>query len=217
VSIVSALVILLAVAVYSPLLALRTIAIEGNHKLSTEEVLSAVDGQLGTPLALVDLGKVRTELGRFTLIRSYVTEIVPPSTLVIHLVERQAIGSIARGGMFDQVDPAGVVLGTSADTAGLPVISVGPSGSSSSAFRPAVDVLLAIPASVLRHVQSVSATTADDVSLILSGSSTSVVWGSAAQSTLKARVLTAMLARPECRSQAVIDVSAPLAPICGPK
>ena len=58
----------------------------------------AVDGQLGVPLALLDEDRIRTELGEFSLIRSYVTELVPPDTLLIHIVERAPIGVIATRG-----------------------------------------------------------------------------------------------------------------------
>jgi cell division protein FtsQ len=80
-----------------------------------------------------------------------------------------------------------------------------------------VQVLLSMPESVSGRIRSVSATTADDVRLQLSGSNRVVVWGSASSSELKAAALAAMLKQNACRTQPVIDVSAPRAPICGPE
>ncbi len=205
---------LLAVAVFSPLLALRTIVVTGTDRLDVHEVTDAVSGQLETPLALIDFDRLRSELQQFTLIRSYVTETIPPSTLVIHVVERQPVGVIVRGRFFDQVDPAGVVIASSEESHGLPVITALPVDSP--AFRAAVGALLAMPESVRTRVLSISAATPNDVRLALVDVGPGVVWGGAESSELKAEVLERLLARPECASVEVIDVSAPLAPICGP-
>jgi cell division protein FtsQ len=211
-----ALLAILAVAIFSPLLALRTIRIEGTSKVSSAAVQSAVSSQLGTPLALIDQGRLRSELATFTLIRSYSTSIVPPHTLVIHVVEREAIGVVKKGKMFDQVDAAGVVLARSGTAAGLPVIDVRGAKPGSAAFQSVVRVLLAMPASVSKLIQTVSASTMDDVSLTLAGTTNLVVWGSADQSDLKALDLSRLLAQPTCKAQAVIDVSAPSVATCGP-
>ena len=88
---------MVAVAVYSPLLALETIRIEGTSRVDPDDIHAAIDDQLDTPLALVDMGRLERELGNFPLIRSYVTETVPPNTLVIHIVEREPIGAVAAG------------------------------------------------------------------------------------------------------------------------
>ena len=69
-----ALCVLVTVAVYSPLLALKTLRIEGASRVSAGEIRTALKDQLGTPLALVDFGEIKKELAKFPLIRSYVTE-----------------------------------------------------------------------------------------------------------------------------------------------
>ena len=215
-AIVAALGVVLAIAVYSPILALREITIEGTNRVSEDDVRAAIDGQMGTPLALIDFGAIHSELAAFPLIRSYVTETVPPNTLRIQVVEREAIASLERSGSFDEVDPAGVVISSSAVRSALPLINVGDKGVDSSAFASAVEVLLAMPQDVLDKVDVVTATTADDVQLALKETSARVVWGSADSSEVKAQVLARMLQLPECASLAVVDVSAPLAPICSP-
>ncbi|PRY68524.1 cell division protein FtsQ [Glaciihabitans tibetensis] len=216
-AVVATLGVVLAIAVYSPILALREITIEGTSRVSEEDVRAAVEEQMGTPLALIDFDSIHSELAAFPLIRSYVTETVPPNTLRIQVVERAAIGSIERSGSFDEVDPAGVVISSSAERSGLPLIDVGDKGVDSAAFASAVEVLLAMPQEVADKVDVVTATTADDVQLALKETSARVVWGSARSSELKAQVLARMLQLPECASLAIVDVSAPLAPICSPQ
>jgi cell division protein FtsQ len=216
-SIVAVLGITLAVAVYSPILALRTITVDGTSRLSAAALRTAVDGQLGTPLALIDFDQIKRELATYPLIRSYATETVPPHTLRIHVIERQPVAILKRGALYDQVDPAGVVIASSTSRPALPLIDVGSNGVDSAAFNSAVRVLLAMPASVKEKVTTITAKTADDVELALQGTAPGILWGGPENSALKATVLAAMLQRPECTSLAVIDVSAPLAPICGPK
>lgn len=209
---------LLAVAVYSPMLALRTIEIDGTAKVSAEEVHAAIDGQLGTPLALLDYDALRHELDRFPLIRSYVTEVVPPGTLRVHIVERAPVGAIAATGGYAIVDPAGVVLDSSAERVqGAPLIDIGASGTDSVAFRAVVDVLLSLPDSVRSMVDTASASSKDDVVLVLAGVGQRVVWGSAERSALKARVLQDLIATQSASAHVEYDVSAPLSPVVRPR
>lgn len=186
---------LVAVAVYSPLLALRSIEIDGTARVDRAQVLDAVDGQLQTPLALVDFSLIQEQLGSFPLIKSYVTETRPPDTLVITVVERQPVGAISDGGGFSLVDPAGIVVERSqARIAGVPLIDIGTAGVDSSAFDAAVEVLLALPDTVLAALDTITARTKDDVRLTLAGGGASIIWGSADRSDYKARVLAAALA-----------------------
>jgi cell division protein FtsQ len=215
-AIVASLAVVLAVAVYSPILALREITVDGTNRVSTAEVTAALDDQLGTPLALIDFGEIRSELAAFPLIRSYVTETVPPNTLRIHVVEREAVGTVERNGSYEQVDPAGVVVASSSERPAGPLIVVSGSGTDSAAFASAAEVLLTMPQAVLDRIDTISARTADDVRLTLRDTGATVSWGSADDSELKGQVLARMLERPECAGQ-VVDVTAPLAPICGPE
>jgi cell division protein FtsQ len=207
------LVAVLAIAVFSPILALRTIEVDGVSAIPASTVQNALAGQLGTPLALLNDDAIRRELSRIILIRSYATEVVPPNTLVVRIVEREAIAVLPDGGDYDQVDPAGVVLKTASTTAGLPVIEIGRSGVGSAGFAAAVKVLLAMPSSVLSQVKTISATTLDNVTLTLNQGDHTVLWGSSAQSDMKARALAALLT--QCAAQPVLDVAAPLALACG--
>jgi cell division protein FtsQ len=201
---------LIAIAVFSPILALRDIRIEGATRLDPAVVTQAVSGQLGTPLALIDENRIRDELGEFTSIRSYVTELVPPGTLVIHIVERTPLGVIVTPAGFDVVDAAGVVLDSSpARPASLPLLQVDEAGAEGTGFEAMVEVLIALPPDVLAQVESIVARTRDDVTLTLVGSGQRVVWGSAADSERKADILAALLERFATTGPGEYDVSAP--------
>ena len=199
-----------AIAVYSPILVLRTIEIDGTARLSAEEVHAVVDDQLDTPLALIDFDGITAALGTFPLIRSYVTETVPPDTLIIHIVEREPVGAILSAGVYTLVDPAGIVVQSSIDRVpGVPVVDLAGQDTSSPAFESVVEVLLALPASFLAQVDSITARSQDDVSLVLTGIGQRVAWGSADNSVQKAAVLAALVGITDPSRQGEFDVSAP--------
>jgi cell division protein FtsQ len=211
------LVTLVLVAVYSPILALRTITVQGTSRIDPAQVQEAVSGQLGTPLALVDFTRLTSELGAFPLIRSYGTETVPPDTLIIRIVERQPVGVVLRHGSYDLVDPAGVTIASSPERpAGVPFIDLGTGTIESTGFRTMVDVLIALPTTLLPQVDSIIATTQDDVTLVLTGVGQRVRWGDAEDSAKKARVLAALIAVTDPSRAGEFDVSAPGSAVFSP-
>ena len=205
---------LIAVAVWSPLLALKQITVVGASRVDAAAVQEALDGQLGTPLALIDLDRITDDLAAFPLIRSYTTESVPPHTLIVTIVERQPVGQVADGSTFAVVDPAGIVIeASSTRVAGLPVISAGDASIGNPAFASAIEVLLALPPDLLARVDTISATTKDDVIFVLVGDVQSVTWGSADRSEFKARVLATLITSQPESARVEFDISAPDAPV----
>lgn len=202
--------ILIAVAVFSPILALREIRILGTSRLDPVVLTEAVSGQLGTPLALLDEDRLRRELGEFTTIRSYSTELVPPGTLVITVVERTPLGLVATPSGFDVVDAAGVVLeSAAARPAGVPLLALDDDGVEGRGFAAMAEVLVALPPDVLAQVDSITARTRDDVTFTLASTQQRVVWGSAADSDRKAVVLATLLGSFAGSGPGEYDVSAP--------
>lgn len=208
--------VLVTGAVYSPLLSLTTVTVEGSSRVSADSVKSAIKDQVGKPLATIDFDRIKRQLSKFRLIRSYVTETVPPDTLIIRITERAPIGLVASSTGFTVVDPAGVEIETATDRPpGLPLIESGSASKKSPGFAAAVAVLLSLPAEVLKKVDTVTAHTTDDVTLGLTGAGQSVVWGSAENSALKARVLVALIATQSPNAAVKYDVSAPTHAVVG--
>ena len=205
---------LIAVAVWSPLLALRQIQVVGASRIDPAAITDALDGQLGTPLALLDLDLMTQQLAEFPLIRSYTTQSVPPNTLVVTIVEREPVGLVVDGSSFAVVDPAGVVIDSAVERpAGLPLISAGDASIGNPAFVSAIEVLLALPPELLARVETITASTKDDVSFVLAGGVQSVTWGSADRSAFKARVLATLVATQPESAGVEYDLSAPDAPV----
>ena len=135
---------------------------------------------------------------------------VPPDTLRIHITERAPVGSVKVGEIYELVDPAGIVLQQSAERiAGVPILEVPGGDLTGLAFSSMVAVLLALPPETLAQVDSVTASTQDDVALVLTGVGQGVTWGSADDSVRKASLLKALIGLTDPSQPGVFDVSAP--------
>ena len=193
---------------YSPLMALRTIEVVGASRVSADALVDALDGQVGTPLPLIDFEAVNDELAEFMLIQSYVTESRPPGTLVVRIIEREPVGALVSAGGFDLVDAAGIVIESSPERpAGYPLIEVD-SGVESAGFRAATAVVSALPEGIRSQLDTVGAETKDDVTLDLVGGAR-VVWGSSEESEYKAVVLGALMVGHPVGTVNEYDVTSP--------
>lgn len=199
-------------AAYSPLFAVERITVVGASTLDPATLETALAGQIGTPLALVDSSEVKAALLAFPLIETYSVEARPPHELAVRIVERTPVGVIASDAGFTLVDAAGVALSTTAEQpAGQPLLEID-GGPGSAAFESAGLVVRSLPADVRQQLTAVRATTADDVTLTL-GSGLTVVWGSEEESAKKGVLLSRVLAaNPDAST---IDVSSPRTAVVG--
>lgn len=196
------------VGAYSPLMALRTIEVVGAGRIPADQIQAALASQLGTPLPLVDAGRIKADLEEFTLIRSYVTESRPPHTLVVRIIEREPVGVIPSAAGFDLVDAAGVVIQRGTERPpGFPVIQAR-AGVGSAGFQSAAAVVMAMPEGIRAQLDTVTAATKDDVTLSLVGGAR-VVWGSPEKSEYKAIVLQALMVSSPVGTVGEYDVSSP--------
>lgn len=198
-------------AAYSPLFAVERVQIIGANQLDVAAVQTALAGQLGTPLPLIDNSEIKAALVAFPLIESYSLEAQPPHDLVLRIVERTPVGVVSSAAGFSVVDAAGVALATTATAPeGQPVITA-QGGPKTEAFAAIGLVMRSLPESIRAQVTEASATSADDVTLTLGGTNTQVVWGSAEDSAKKVVVLEkAMVAKPPADVSGY-DVSSPTA------
>ena len=206
----------LVAAVYSPLLAVRTVTVSGTKLLKPAQVEAALKPLQGKPLAQVNDGDVDGLLKPLVQIKSVTTQAHPPSTLVVQVQERIPVALVKRGQEYILVDVEGVRLSSTADPASvkLPVIDGGAGAIGKELFQATAAVLGALPASVLAKLSNASAKSADAVELKLIDGQT-IVWGNAGEKELKARVLEALLKVPAdpANPVKVYDVSVPRHPV----
>lgn len=206
----------LVAAVYSPLLAVRTVTVSGTKLLKPAQVQAALKPLQGKPLPQVSDREVDGLLKPLVQIKSVTAQAHPPSTLVVHIQERIPVALVKRGEEYILVDVEGVRLSSTADPASvkLPVIDGGAGAIGKELFQATAAVLGALPASVLAKLSNASAKSVDAVELKLIDGQT-IVWGNAGEKELKARVLEALLKVPAdpANPVKVYDVSVPRHPV----
>jgi cell division protein FtsQ len=210
----TALVLLMLASMYTPMLAVETIRITGTDRLKVAELQAALKSQLGTPLPMVSSDKIAEELKPFALIESYSITSRPPHSLVIRITERSPIAIVSVGGTEYLYDPAGVKIGKASSSDEYPTININGDPASSAEYALAIDVLLALPASLLPRVYSIDAKTKDNVTMELRGNAGQrIVWGDSSRSALKSKVLAALIRNYKKSDRVTFDVSSPTAPV----
>ena len=211
VSAVVGLALFVVVGVYTPIMAVRDISVQGAVSADATDLAGALTRFEGTPLALVDDRDVHRALEAFPIIQSYVIERIPPHTLVVRIDERTPVLAYEREGGFDLRDPAGVLLSRASERpVGVPLASAELQDTASPAFRAVSAVIRDMPQVLRERVVGAQATRAQDVTFTLD-SGTHVVWGDAKNTQGVAVVLQSLIAA--IGAPTSIDVSAPEAPV----
>ena len=212
---------------FSPLLATQKITVRGASLLETTQVEQKLEPLRGVPLTRIDEKKVRELLGQDNVIRSVQVESRPPHELVVTLKERTAVAVVKQGDTYHTVDSDGVSLlesATQPDTSVPLVRFSGDDPQTSAEFHTISTALSAMPSELLAQVKEASATSTSSITLTLRDNTT-VQWGTAEESELKAKVLLSLRQAIAKRAQeensseaqtqkvAVYDVSAPRVPV----
>ena len=207
------LVLLVLATMFTPLLSIDKITVTGTSKVSNQKVLAILKDRIGSPLPMISEASVAEDLSQFKMIESISLISKPPHSLEVRITERTPISIVVRGGTRFLYDPAGVNLGVASGYELLPTIIVKDDPKTSKSYAQAIDVLLALPAQLLKRVAYIQAKTRDNVTLQLRGySAQTIIWGDSSQSILKSKVLKTLLVRTSTKGRATFDVSSPLNP-----
>lgn len=221
--VVAVLALVMGVALFSPALAVKQVVFDG-QKLVGEDVLqTAVSPILSKPLPQVTESEVQELLAPLIQVKSARIEAKPPSTLVVHIVERVPVALLKNDSEYLLVDQDGVELGSTKDPAkvALPLIDGGKAAIGKDTFRAITAVLANLPQPILAQLANASAKSPDAVELKLADGRM-VIWGNPSDMELKAEVLGALLnapppapepGKPEAVPAKVFDVSAPRHPV----
>lgn len=193
----------------SPLFTLKTIEVKGRSSVAEKVIAGAAVDQVGVPLALIDFESIRQRLTSVVKIQSFSTEIQPPDTLVIRVIERTPIGAIAVNGGWEVVDSAGVVI-DSVKNAPTSIPELRVFGVDDPQFQNITQTLLLIPSDLRKRIGIIAAESRDSIRFTLRDLACEVVWGSIEGSQLKAIMLSRAIDELAKESGSyVIDVSAP--------
>lgn len=197
----------------SPLLAVRSVQVDGVHRLDAERVRAAAAVRTGTPLLQVDVGAVEARVRRLPQVAAVRAARGWPDRVVITVTERVPIAVVTQDGRRSLADADGVLFDTvtGEPPPGVVPVEVPHPVRGDPAFRAALSAVGALAGPVRGQVRQVTATNGQDVTLHLADGTT-VVWGSGQDSARKATVLAALLdqlSSGALEPAKTIDVSAP--------
>ena len=211
------LVLLSAVAVWlvflSSTLTVQHVDVRGEALLSRQQILSAAQVPAGEHLVELDLGAIRNRVAGLAPVERVDVSREWPDGVLIKVTERRAVAVVDINGEFQAMDRHGVMFRTYAKSPARMPRVVAPPTIGSSALAEAARVIAALPPGLAGRVDHVGVRGVDQVTLTMRASGATVLWGSDAQSALKARVLVKLLAHP-ARSY---DVSVPGQPVTTPR
>jgi cell division protein FtsQ len=208
------LVLLSVVAVWlvflSSTLTVKHVDVQGESLLSRDQVLAAAKVPAGAHLVQLDLGAIRTRVAGLAAVRRVDVSREWPDGVLIKVTERRAVAVVQLGGRYQAMDSQGVLFRSyPRPPAGMPrVVTTATIGSD--ALAEAARVIAALPPGLAGRVDHVGVRGMDQVTLTMRGGAT-VLWGSDAESALKAEVLVKLLAHPAH----LYDVSVPGQPVTG--
>ena len=222
-SVLAVLALVMGVALFSPVLAVQKVTFDGQELIGEDVLQKAVAPILARPLPQVNEEEVQDLLAAVVQVKSSRIEARPPSTLLVHIVERVPVALLKNGANYLLVDQEGVQIGSTKDpkSAALPLIDGGKAAIGKDTFRAVTAVLANLPKSILVQMANASAKSPDAVELKLADGRR-VIWGNASDMELKAEVLGALLnarpptpepGKPETVPARVFDVSAPRHPV----
>lgn len=189
----------------SSLLALRTVTVVGEARLTAAQVEAAASVVPGTPLARVDTAAVARRVRALGPVAAVTVTRSWPHGLRIRVVERVPVVGVQGAGGITLLDGQGVQIAVvPALPAGVLRLQVPSPGRSDPATEAALGVLHGLPKALRAQVGTIRATTPEQVTLVLHGGR-QVLWGGDTDGAVKAAALTDLLRMPGT----VFDVSAP--------
>ncbi|MGH3439103.1 MAG: cell division protein FtsQ/DivIB [Sciscionella sp.] len=200
-----AVVAVIAVLLFTPVLGVRSVHVAGVHVLSADQVRTAAGISQGTPLVRVNTTAVRHRVAQLLPVASVRVIRSWPSEVDIEITERTPIAVFKAGDGWHLVDGRGVpYLKVATAPTGLPVMDLPKVSPEDHATRSVTSVLAALPRRLLAKVTKITSSPSGDARFTLAGGK-QVKWGTAQDSDRKAAVLKVLLTRPG----KVYDVSSP--------
>lgn len=215
VAVLAALVVVAGVAVwafwFSSWLSVKGVDVQGgNFDVPPAGVRAAARVPMGQALLTVDLGEIQRRIETvMPAVESVDVSREWPDRILIKVTERTPVAVIDEADGLHALDATGQVFLTyKRPPKGLPVVQS--TSTDTDALAQGAQVAAALPATLAPKVDHVQVYTADHIALALADGRT-IMWGSAADSALKAQVLAALMAaQPDAHHY---DVSVPGSPV----
>jgi cell division protein FtsQ len=193
---------------FSSWLAADKVTVTGASTIPAADITTAAAVPVGTPMARVELDRIRASVARLPAVRTVSVRRSWPHTIVIVVTERTPVASLYHAGSWEVLDDHAVAFRAAASRPpGLPVVAV--PGTVAGELLPLVtQVAAALPVPLRTQTARITADTRDSITLHLSSGDV-VRWGDATESDRKVEVLTTLLAHVKASQY---DVSVPGSP-----
>ena len=189
-------------------LTVKQVDVQGESFLSRQQILAAARVPAGAHLAQLDLTAISSRVSALASVRHVDVSRHWPDGVLIQVTERTPVAVVQVGGTFHAMDADGVLFRDyPRPPLGMPrVVSTADTGSA--ALAEAARVIASLPHDLAARVDHIQVQGIDQISLAMRSGAT-VIWGSDAQSALKAEVLARLLPHPA----GTYDVSVPGQPV----
>jgi cell division protein FtsQ len=189
---------------FSTVFVTKRVDVVGTHHLTATQVSFVAQIPLGVPLARQELDEIAKRATTLSAVESATATRDWPNTITVTIVERRPVLALDRPDGYVVVDKFGVAYET--QTTLPPHVVLGDvDPADAPLLHEVATVAAALPEKLRGKADRLTAISRDNIVLILE-SGRRVTWGSAADSELKAQVVTALLKR---KPKSSIDVSSP--------
>lgn len=212
---------IVATLYFSPLLTIRTVAVERNDLLTEERAQELLEPVYGKPLPQVGNRQVEELLAEEAVVDDVIVQGQLPDTLLVEVLEHAPVAEVHQEEEILFYNEHGDVIRTfgedeSSQTEGYatPEISTEAALEDEAVFGAIVSVLGSLPEEARESMDSATAESIDSVQLVLEDGRT-IMWGGDERSQEKAAVLEALLSSEaeEFTGAETIDISTPDTPI----
>jgi cell division protein FtsQ len=198
---------------FGPVLAVRTVQVDGLDTLPAEEVRRSAGIESGTPLLRVDVEAAEARVAALPQVASVEVTRGWPSTVVVTVQERRPVAVVGEPGRRSLVDAEGMLFDavSGEPPAGVVPLDVEEPGPGDPATMAGLAAIAALPAEAREEVALATVLAPEEIVLTLTDD-TVVHWGSADESAEKAAVLAALIGQLDAGTlepATEIDVSAP--------
>lgn len=198
------LVVLVALAWFTPALSVRQVEVRGTSVLTQGEVSAALGVPTGTPLLQVDLDAAAARVAALPRVAHVTVKRSYPSELVVAVQERVPVVFVDKPDGTHLLDATGADFAVAPPTPGVARLVVPNAVPGDAETMAALQVIAALPAEVRTQVAQIAPASVVDIRFALVDGRT-VRWGATTDMVDKARVLAALLTQPG----KTYDVSSP--------
>jgi cell division protein FtsQ len=189
---------------FGPVLAVKTIDVDGNVAVDTQQIVSLLDVPIGQPLPRVDTDGAANRVATIPKVASVRVQRVYPSTVRVTVEERKAVVFFDAPDGTHLMDAAGVDFAVEPWPPGAVQLVVASPSFGNLETRAALAVLTSLPPQLRSQIARIDAPSISAVSMTLLDGRV-LVWGSSEDSERKAAVALPLLTQPG----QTYDVSSP--------